>query len=196
MYNLWQNDKAFSFNNLNELPKPEIVCLILSTIKMNNQEKDMLESFGKRPFRLGVRVREFSGKNFEGWGWVLPFLPSWTPAYRVLGLDQGRRNDNTHPQPSNFLLDNSLTLTLRRKSCFPKLSNGPSVSWKAICQLVAADVHDLDPTDIRKHVCVSWLQECFRSRILRGPHSSISDFPTQGRNLPLERLARGVQRLR
>ena len=35
---------------------------------------------------------------------------------------QERRNDNTHPKPSKFLLENSLTLTLRRKSCFPKLS--------------------------------------------------------------------------
>ena len=35
---------------------------------------------------------------------------------------QERRNDNTHPKPSKFLLEKSLILTLRRKSRFPKLA--------------------------------------------------------------------------
>ena len=53
------------------------------TVKMSyNRFKKKIESFGKQLFRLRVRVREFSSKNFEGLGWVLSFLLSWTPAYR------------------------------------------------------------------------------------------------------------------
>ena len=96
-----------------------------------------LESCGKRPFRLRVRVREFLSKNFGGWGWVLSFLCSWT--YRLQPTEcrvRIRVEGMTTPTPSlrNFYSKILSLMTLRRKSCFPKLSitgNELVRSWSA-----------------------------------------------------------------